>query len=117
MGYALVGLDVSKWNNLNELASHAFTLKKRKGPITAYWSLNLYKSTLSKISKNFIRYTELRTFANKVKLYLEDEFTTTTYISIFNKLALKKEENEAEEHMNTIADINAKKLTSIAGID
>ncbi|KAG1084464.1 hypothetical protein G6F60_011244 [Rhizopus arrhizus] len=36
-------------------------------------------------------------------------------MNIFNKLALKKEENEAEEHMNTIADINAKKLASIAG--
>ncbi|KAG1146996.1 hypothetical protein G6F37_004389 [Rhizopus arrhizus] len=36
-------------------------------------------------------------------------------MNIFNKLALKKEENKAEEHTNTIADINTKKLTSIAG--
>lgn len=35
LGYALVGLDISKWNNLNELASHAFTLKRRNAPITA----------------------------------------------------------------------------------
>lgn len=110
-----MGLEVSKWNNLNELASHAFTLKRRNSLITAGWSLNLYKSTLSKISKNLIRYTELRTFANNLKLYLEDEFTTTSYMNIFNKLALKKEENEAEGYMNTIADINAKKLASIAG--
>jgi hypothetical protein len=115
LGYALVGLDVSKWSNLNELANHAFTLIRRTGPITADWSLNMYKLTLSKISKNLIRYTEIRTFANKFKLYLEDEFTETTYINIFNKLAQKKEENDAEEHMNSIADINAKKLTSIAG--
>jgi hypothetical protein len=107
LGSALVGL--------NALASHAFTLKRKNTPTTASWSLNRYQSTFLKISNNFIRYTELRTFANKLKLYLQDDSTRTTYTRIFNKLALEKEGEEADKDMNTIADINAKKLTVIAG--
>jgi hypothetical protein len=71
IGYSLVDLKVSKWNNLHVLAKHVQTLKSKNEQVTAEWSLNSFILSLSNISAKYALHTALREFSNKLKLYLQ----------------------------------------------
>ncbi|KAL9537310.1 hypothetical protein MBANPS3_011893 [Mucor bainieri] len=118
LGYALVGLEISKWNDLDSLAKHAMKLQRKNLPIDASLSLDCYKSTLSKIAQNYTnKYDALRSFARKLNAYLKNAPVVTAYHQKFNALKLQDEGKKEKTQMMAIAQVNATKAASVAGLE
>ncbi|KAL9537309.1 hypothetical protein MBANPS3_011892 [Mucor bainieri] len=116
--YALVGLEVSEWNDLDSLAGHAMTLRRKNLPVDASLFLDCYKSTLSKIAQNYTnKYDALRSFARKLNAYLKNAAVATAYSQKFNALKLQDEGKKAKTQMMAIAQVNATKVASVAGLE